>query len=52
LCPVNFTPAFPHDTRPFEQHGDHICRTVHGRDWWIQPPALVVLFSPVMCRFS
>ena len=19
LCPANFTPAFPHDTRPFEQ---------------------------------
>ena len=19
LCPVNFTPAFPHDTRPFEE---------------------------------
>jgi amidase len=53
LCPVNFTPAFPHDTRPFEQRtittpeGD---RPYNNQAFWISPaslPGLPAVAAPI-----
>jgi len=46
LCPVNFTPAFPHDTRPFEQRtiatpeGE---RPYNGQPFWVSHASLAGL---------
>jgi amidase len=43
LCPTNFTPAVPHDTRPFEQRtvatpeGE---RPYHSQAFWVSVPSL------------
>jgi amidase len=53
LCPVNFTPAFPHDTRPFEQRtittpeGE---RPYNGQAFWVSHaslPGLPAVAAPV-----
>jgi amidase len=53
LCPVNFTPAFPHDTRPFEQRtittpeGE---RPYNDQAFWVSHaslPGLPAIAAPV-----
>jgi amidase len=53
LCPVNFTPAFPHDTRPFEERtvatpeGE---RSYDSQPFWISHaslPGLPAVVAPV-----
>ena len=55
LCPVNFTPAFPHDTRPFEERkivtpeGE---RPYNDQSFWISHaslPGLPAVAAPVGC---
>jgi amidase len=53
LCPVNFTPAFPHDTRPFEQRtittpvGE---RSYNDQTFWVSHaslPGLPAVAAPI-----
>jgi amidase len=53
LCPVNFTPAFPHDTRPFEERtittpeGE---RPYNDQSFWVSHaslPGLPAVAAPV-----
>jgi amidase len=55
LCPVNFTPAFPHDTRPFEERtittpeGE---RPYNDQTFWVSHaslPGLPAVAAPIGC---
>lgn len=53
LCPANFTPAFPHDTRPFEQRTiitPEGLRSYHDQTFWVSHaslPGLPAVAAPI-----